>query len=251
MPLVIDRDLRTEYINALEAADGSDLAPLATLMARLERTAILQALSIDVDAELSHARSITGAVIESLAAKFNKRREQRHAEYRGVNQLAQALRAHSRKTIETAIQRLEDPVSIVGEPQIHMTEGGPDRANAHWYKVEVVESGRGSGKFINFAEAHYFLKASIRVGRERLVFVVSFHHVGRELSGIVEVTAFARLESFEDSEDREFASRDFFLCSLEPFVITWQTEEAEARDAFDRWLDAALAIAIKEFGDRL
>ena len=54
-----------------------------------------------------------------------------------------------------------------------------------------------------------FLKASMRVGRERLTFVTSFHHVGRELSGIMEVTAFARLESYENSDDREVVSEDF------------------------------------------
>jgi len=41
------------------------------------------------------------------------------------------------------------------------------------------------------------------------------------------------------------------LCSVEPFVFTHQTNTAEIKDAFSRWLDRALAIAIKEYGDRL
>ena len=95
------------------------------------------------------------------------------------------------------------------------------------------------------------MKASVRVGRERLVLVVSFHHVGRDLSGIMEVTAFAQLESFEGSEDRERVSEAFFPTSMEPFVITWRTREDDIVKAFERWLDSALAVAIKEFGDRL
>ena len=83
------------------------------------------------------------------------------------------------------------------------------------------------------------------------MFVVSFHHVGRELSGIMEATAFAKLGSYEESEDRECVSQDFFLCSLEPFVFTHQTSEQEIEDSFSRWLDSALAVAIKEYGDRL
>jgi Fic family protein len=77
LPLVIDRDLRVEYIAALEAADWGDLSHLASMFARLERNAILQALSVDADAEESHQRTLTSAVIDSLAAKFNKRREQK------------------------------------------------------------------------------------------------------------------------------------------------------------------------------
>jgi hypothetical protein len=75
--------------------------------------------------------------------------------------------------------------------------------------------------------------------------------VGRELTGIMEATAFSRLESYEDSEDRESVDERFFVCSLEPFVFTHQTDAGEIKDAFTHWLDQALAVAVKEYGDRL
>ena len=251
LPLVIDRDLRTEYIDALEVADFGDLGPLVRLFAKLERNAMLQAVSIDTDAEIASQRSITSAVIDSLAAKCGKRRAEQHGEFRQVNRLAAALRTRTRRQVEQAFNALKDPLSLVAVPEIHMAEGGPDRGNSHWYKFNVIRSGQASGKYINFGEDHYFLKASVRVGRERLVLVVSFHHVGRDLSGIMEVTAFAQLESFEGSEDRERVSEAFFPTSMEPFVITWRTREDDIVKAFERWLDSALAVAIKEFGDRL
>lgn len=251
LPLVIDRNVRTDYIKALEGADASDLAPLASMFAGLERSAILQALSVDADAEISHQRTLTSAVIENLAEKFIKRQQAKLAELRRVNLVALSLRANAHEVLERAFDELSSPVSQLAEPEVRITDGGPDHANAHWYKFEVIKSGQETGKFVNFTEDHYFVKASIRVDRERLVFVVSFHHVGRELSGIMEVTAFSRLESFEDSEDRESVSQDFVVCSLEPFVLTYKTTMQEATDSFARWLDAALAVAIKEYGDRL
>jgi hypothetical protein len=190
-------------------------------------------------------------VIESLEAKFTKRREQKHAEFRRVNALAEGLRTRARRHVERVFASLREPVSLVAPPDIHVSEGGPDRGNAHWYKFEVIKTSEESQKYVNFHEAHYFIKASIRVDRERLVFVTSFHHVGRELSGIMEATAFARLESFEDSDDRESVSEDFTPCSVEPFVITWKTSEVDVLDSFSRWLDASLAVAVKVFGDRL
>jgi len=249
--LVIDRDLRAEYLDALEAADQGNLSPLASLFARLERAAILQALSVDADAEISRERTLTAAVIESLAAKFSRRKQTKEAELCKVNPVALGLRVRTRKALEQALSQLGKQVSAIADPQIHMREGGPDWGNAHWFKYEVVKSANAAGKFANFAEAHYFVKASIRVERERLVFVVSLHHVGRELTGVMEAMAFVRLQSYEDSDDREYASQDFFPCSLEPFVFTYQTTEQEIADAFARWLDAALAVAIKEYGDRL
>lgn len=251
LPLVVDRDLRVEYINALETADCGDLSNLATLFARLERGALLQALSVDADAEISHQKTLTSAVIESLADKFGKRRQAKHAELRRVNDVAVVLRARARAALQQAYGQLEVTLEEVGEPQTHITEGGPDRGNAHWYKFEVIKSANESGKYANFMEAHYFVKASIRAERERLIFVTSFHHVGRDLTGIMEATAFAKLESYEDSEDRESVSQDFFLCSLEPFVFTYNTKETDIGEAFDRWLDGTLAVALKEYGDRL
>jgi fido (protein-threonine AMPylation protein) len=251
LPLVIDRDLRSEYIRALEDADAYNLAPLAKLFARLERAAIMQALSIDVDTEIAYQQSLTSAVIARIAQKFDRRRTARYTELRKVNGVALALRGQARLALERAFNQVSEPLSEVAEPQINITDGGPDRGNAYWYKFEVIQSANQSGKFANFAEDHYFVKASLRVARERLIFVTSFHHVGRELSGIMEATSFAQLESYEGSDDREYAAQAFFLCSLEPFVFSNRTNELEVAQAFARWLDAAIAIALKEYGDRL
>lgn len=251
LPLVVDRDLRVEYIEALELADANDLSPLASIFARLERSAILQALSIDADKEISEQRNLTAAVISRLADKFGKRRLERYAELRGVNSVAKELRSLAHAGLETAFGQLRTAVSEIADSEIHILDGGQDRGNSHWYKYEVVASAKGAGKFANFSEDHYFVKASIRAERERLVFVTSFHHVGRELSGIMEATAFATLESFEDSEDRQSASENFFVCSLEPLVFTYSTNVQDIEAAFSRWLDAALAVAVKEYGDRL
>ena len=180
---------------------------IASLFARLEREAILQALSVDVDAEIAHQRTLTSAVIDSLAAKFNKRREANIAELRNVNTVAIALRRQAHNVLGRALGELRRTLFQVAEPQIFITEGGLDRDNAHWYRFEVGRSAKVSGKFANLNEAHYFVKASIRLQRERLIFVTSFHHIGRDLSGIMEATAFSQLESFEDSEDRESVHR--------------------------------------------
>jgi len=251
LPLVVDRDLRVEYIDDLERADAGDLDTLTSLFARLEREAILLALSVDQDAELSNQMAVTSAVIESLAAKFNRRREAKIAEFRQVNKVAESLRSQAHQALDSALNELKKPMLEFAAPQVFVIEGGPDHGNAHWYRFEVGKSARDAGKFVNFTEDHYFVKGSFRAQRERLVLVISFHHVGRELSGIMEATAFAQLESYENAEDRETMSEDFFVSSLEPFVFTYKTLAAGIRESFARWLDHSFAIAIKQFGDRL
>jgi Fic family protein len=251
LPLVVDRDLRVKYIDALELADSGKLSPLAEMFAQLERNAILQALSVDADAEIAHQRSLTSAVIGSLAEKFDKRRLHKVAELRRVNSVATELRARTRNVLEHSFAEIEPTLREVGYPETWFIDGGPDHENDHWYKFEVVQSAKEAGKFANFAEDHYFSRGSVKVNRERLDFVVSFHHVGRELTGIMEATAFSKRISYDNPDDRESASERFSMCSIEPFVFTYRTKVNEVADTFDRWVDAALAVAMKEYGDQL
>lgn len=251
LPLIIDRDLRVDYIKSLESADVGELAPLAELFARLERSAILQASSVDADARISHQESLTSVVLESLADKFSKRRIQKLTELRTVNDVALKLRSLARTQLEEKLAEVETALRVVGAPIISINDGGPDHGNAYWYRFEVVQSAKEAHKFANFAEAHYFVKSSVQVTRERLIFVISFHHVGRELSGIMEATAFSKLVSYEDSDDGDSVPERFSLCSAEPFVFTNKTQVGDVENAFLRWVDAALAIAVKEYGDRL
>ena len=244
LPLIVDRDRRTGYIKALEFADQAQLSTLAEMFARLERNAILQALSVDSDAEPSHEKSFTSAVIRSLADKFGKRRVQKLAELRHVNTVARELRARAHAQLERSFAEIEPTLNEVGQPTVYVRDGGPDSKTAHWYKFEVVQSAKEAEKFANFSEDHFFVRGLIRVNTERLTFVVSFHHVGRDLTGIMEATAFSKLESYEDAEDRDSVSERFSLCSVEPFVFTQKTKVNEIADAFSKWLDEGLAVAI-------
>ena len=251
LPLVIDRDLRVEYIEALEAADAGNLSPLTLLFVRLERAAILQALSIDADAEVIHQQSLTAAVIESFAQKINRRQEKKVAELSVVNDCAQELRAEADQLLLENLTAFKNKISKAVKATVQVDKGGHDLASGHWYKFEVVKSAKDVDRYVNFNEPHYFVKASVRVERERLSFVTSFHHVGRELSGIMEATAFCKLESFEESDERQKVSDDFVPCSLEPFVFTFKTNVSDIEESFRHWLDQSLAVAMKEFGDRV
>lgn len=252
LPLVVDRDLRSEYLDSLEKADEGDLSSLVGLFGRLESNAILQALSVDVDAAVSHQKSLTSAVIEGLSEKFKRRKAVRDAELLGVNQVALTLRDQAKATVALRFSELRSAVWAVGSPQAPKVEnGGSDTNTPHWYKYQVVKTAQDAGKYANFAQDHYFTKGAINVGDERLVFVISFHHVGFELTGIMEATAFAQLESLDEYEDRDKYIEGFRPCSVEPFVFTYLTKAKDVEDAFLRWLDASLAVAFKEFGERL
>jgi Fic family protein len=251
LPVVIDRNERVEYIYALEAADHRDLTSLISEFATLEKRAILQALSVETEKVFARRKSFSSEVIANLQSKLLRRRVDKDEQFRKVNVVAKALRDQSERLIIAALARLENTVQELGASQTWVTVGGPDRDNEHWYRFDVIQSAKGSGKWVNFGEAHFFVKGAIRVENLRLVFVVSEHHIGRELSGVMEATAFSWLESFDALDDHSPASKQYFVASPEPFVIAWNTDPAEVAPLFEQWLDTALAVAFKEFGDRV
>ena len=267
LPIVIDRDMRSTYIDALEKADDGDLSDLADLFAEQERRLIIEAFSLEVDGGAEQESPVSSAVIADIGARLRRRKEERAAEFAQVNQVALRLRENARAIVEGTLANLRRSVLESAQgmhiDSVYVEQGGPEEGNAHWYRQDVIMSAQESDAFVNsrptrdrkvfvnFNEPHYFVKGAFRAGRERLVFVVSFHHVGRELSGVMEATAFAQLESFEMSEDPQSKSVDFAPCSKTPFVFAYETRPDDVAGYFAEWIDHALAVAMGDWGRRL
>lgn len=254
-PIVIDRDMRSAYLDALEKADAGDLSALADLFAEQERRLIIEALSLEVEGGAERKPSVSSAVIADIGERLRRRQEERTAAFAQVNQVALRLRENARAAIDETLSNLRQNVVESAQGMqvdtIYVEPGGTEEGNAHWYRQDVIKSARESNTFVNFNQPHYFVKGALRAGRERLVFVASFHHVGRELSGVMEATAFAQFESFETSEDPQSKSVDFALCSRAPFVFAYETRADDVADYFAEWLDHALALAMRDWGRRL
>lgn len=254
LPIVVDRDMRTAYIDTLEEADAGDLRGLAELFAEQERNLIIEALSVEAKSETDQRPSVASAVIADIGARLRRRNEEKTAAFAEVNRVAIRLRENARGILHDTLSGLREGViesvqSMHARP-VYVEQGGTEEGNAHWYRQDVIRSTQGNNTFVNFNEPHYFVKGAFRAGRERLVFVVSFHHVGRELSGVMEATAFAQFESFETSEDPG-KSVEFAPCSRAPFVFAYETRAEDVEESFAEWLDRTLAVGIGEWGRRL
>jgi hypothetical protein len=68
LPLVVDRGMRADYIGALESADHGHSERLQAFFCSARKNAILQVLSLDVEAE-RRSDSLLPPVIESLEVK--------------------------------------------------------------------------------------------------------------------------------------------------------------------------------------
>ena len=82
-----------------------------------------------------------------------------------------------------------------------------------------------------------------------MTFVVSFHHVGQELSGVMEVTAFAEI-SYPTS-DEELSKTNQIKCMERPFTITYKDRADLLKAGLLDWASEAFAIAVMQWGDIL
>ncbi|MCI0620479.1 MAG: hypothetical protein L0387_02195 [Acidobacteria bacterium] len=243
-----------QYIEALEVADSGNLKPLVRLLAEIQKKTILEALSVAPDPKPS--LKVVEGVVDAIASKLKKRKEEAKRKLRNVDNVAEALQEAVAKHLRLTAQQIQDRLSSTGEldiwnPQVLL--GGPNKVykgkpTEHWYHYQVSETAHQANQRANFNEHHFFVR--VRLSSTELPwldYVVSFHHVGRKPSGVMEVSAFAEVSYLEETQSK---SRSV-PCMDKPFTITYQDEAESVRSRLIEWVNDTFTIAVKSWGDLL
>lgn len=275
LPIVVPRNNRAQYIDKLELADGGDLNPFVDLIVQLEKRTILQALGepepaarpamVDqlekrtipqalVEPEPAGRPGVVAQVIDNIVEQLRQRNQERAAQLRSVNTVAgnfQGIAENYLTSIGDSISRRLNEVGMSVRPFLDL--GGPGNRE-HWYQSQIIETANNAKNWVNLNESRFFVKLSLQndfrdttTRHPRLVFVISLHHVGRELSGIMEATAFALIEHYTDAATDEVqsavASRfedctfDPSTFTFDPFTFTWNVDAVAATDRFIDWTE--------------
>jgi hypothetical protein len=255
-PVVITRDHRPRYIDALEQADLGNLKPLTRLFADIEKKTILEAISLPSDSEPEPSTAMLEDVADAIGSKLRKRKEETRQKLRRVNFVAEklqdTLQDYMRSLAKNVVSRLNDSAGL--EAGIQVISGGPgqtynDQPTEHWYHFQVVKTAQETYHRVNFNESHYFVRTRIS-GSDFpwLTFVISFHHIGEELSGVMEITAFAEI-LYPRTEENPSVT-DEVKCMDKPFTITYGDEDTAVRNGFLDWANECFTIAVKAWGDQ-
>ena len=255
-PVVIrGNDQRPEYIRALEEADAGNLPHLTRLFADIQKKTILQALSIGPDTKPTVA--VVQDVADSIASRLRRKREEVEQRLRRVNIVARSLQQytadHLRSVLIDTRSRLQRTANIDVGHQV--LSGGPgqlhnEKPTKHWYHYQVSRTAQQANQRVNFDEDHYFVRARLsREGLPWLTYVVSFHHIGPELTGVMEITAF--LEISYPSSDEESPKPEPLVCMEKPFTITFQDDAEKVKSALLDWVNESFAIALTQWGNVL
>ena len=237
-PLVVDRDNRSAYIEALEQADRGDLRSLVSLFSIIEKRSFLRALRISDDVLRGHqpVHQVIAAAIDRLKARF----EQREEEQRRVFGISVRLVESTRDRLEEVAREFNKQITHVDDDYFASVDyGSPEQF--YWFKKQIVEIAK---KHEYFADTRtYGAWVRLKLSEERQVeLVISFHSVGRDFVGILAASAFLE---FRDRTDEGNTSVEGPY-ELSKDVLQWAfNEDPEVVSArYKTWLDEVIVAGL-------
>jgi Fic family protein len=277
-PLVINRDQRSDYIVALEAADAEDLKPLITLFGQNAKRSFARALTLSED--VLQAETTLPKIVDDLVGLYKERRQaaERAAEevYKGVEVLSDQLAKETYYFLVGVAKELQSKLADVkpAPPIVHVSISVP--ANSYYYYNEIVQTANKLDYWANVARYRKWVRLLLwdKLDEKKARIVFSFHYLGKVNRGVMVCSAFihfpevkfgmnndkkveARLEEEHLNNDIDEETEQQFgeahtICH-EPFYFSYQDKSrcGNLVEEFRKWASEAVTIGLAEWAQRL
>ncbi len=240
-PLVVTRDHRERYIEALERADRDDLGPLVRLFGELERRAFVTALGIAGEVRREGER--LDQVIASIGDVLAGRREERRQEWDHAKEIADEIADRARERLSAIRDQLDREVSQVSSQYHLFVDAEPNGGKRwHWFQWQTRQAARKLDYFANLKDYSAWVRLHIQSETTADV-LVSLAGIGREFRGLIGVSlSFFRWEDVGDGERRVV---DVTTAADELFQVNYKEPRKAVLDRFERWLDRGMVRALE------
>ena len=243
-PLVVTRDDKNRYLDALEAADQGDLGVLVSLFAALQRAQFRKATA------LSENILATGvdvaSIMSGLMKSAQRSREVREQELRKVFDHAATLETDTVANLEILIPDLQQVMWKINSSGKAFVKRSTE-ATSHYYWGQIIENARRLDYFVDNSSYRSWITLNM-VWNRRARLVVAFHGIGRPFSGSLICAPFLE---FRDLDEDEQAHSIVMPVTDEGFVFFYNEKLAQLKERFTRWLEKVVAVTLKQLGDSL
>lgn len=243
-PLLIRRDIRSEYIDACESADRGDLKPLIDIIVSTQKQSFLKVLSI-----ADHLIEKIGRkqeMLDEIRERIQKREAIKKRKIERVFQTADTIKSK-------IFAKLTDLCAGI-QPILSDTETGGScnvfeskEDQGHWYKGQIVHLARNHGYFADLSTYHQWVRLRIREMRDVNV-IVSLHSLGYEFIGMVAISAFIEFRDLES--DHSTPDGPYALCK-EILQFSYQENEDDVNARFEEWFDKVQLVALDNWRKQL
>jgi Fic family protein len=244
-PLVVTRDDKNKYLDALEAADNGDPSPLVALFAALQRAQFRKATALSEN--ILSAGADIASVMAGLMKAADKTRQAREHEQRKVFQHAEALESELVSYLETLVPGLHQVL-------LHISSRGSafvNRSNSetsHFYRAQIIENAKHHLDYFADTSSYRSWISLNMVWERRARLVFAFHGIGRPFSGSLVCAPFLE---FRDSDEDDQVQLTVIPVTEEAFVFFYNETLSRTRERFRAWRDKVVAVAIRQLGESL
>jgi len=238
-PLVVTRDDKPVYLDALVAADGGRLEPLVRLFARLQVTQFRKASGIS---ESLLAEKTVTATLAGLRQAAEWVAAERRAALKGVFDFAALIERNVEERLQTIRPDVETALLKI-DPGARVFVNRSTRENDHYYRAQIIEIAKHHiGYFADTAEYRSWVAMTMRWSRRaRLVFAI--HGIGRPFNGSLICAPFLE---FRDTDDDGETTTSLVPLTDEGFVFFYNEKPERLVARFAPWQEEILNVALVE-----
>ncbi len=244
-PLVVTRDDKPAYLDALEAADRRDLKPLIDLFAKLQRVQFRKATAIS-EAILSadaNVQQLLGNLSRAAAKLADEKLKNLRRVFDHAGELASDIATRLNEIVLDIVEALEK-IARNSAGYVETSNSQTD----HYFRAQIIENAKNHlNYYANTAEYRAWVALHLRWERSaRLVFAI--HGIGRPFSGTLICAPFLE---FRDRDDDNLTRSTLIPVTEEGFLFFHDETSASILQRFRPWREDVLKIALQELTKNL
>lgn len=252
-PVVVRRNDRIPYIEALDLANDGNLEPLIRYFARLETDAIRAELTYTESIAADSAIQVASQYVSRLKNKFEASDSERRT---GVESLAGSLISTIGESLKVTVDKLEETVRpIDSNANGWLKSGVPKTEEGRYFHYQIVRAAREVDFFSNLEEGAWWVTLNLRVSSSVMRFGSVIQKVGRGESGILALTFFAEMltQAGEPGENevRPISEPLLKLRPSDAVNFLYTDNILDAKKSALHALESALTASVSAFFERL
>ena len=251
-PIVVDRDIRDQYISSLEKADDGDLKPLVRLFSLLEKKELEHALSMSEDVlnqESPRGGTLRSKLLDALRDKARERRLSINARRQEVISKGEYVFNNVVTPIVEALAHDLQQILYAELPGSIVRVERNDNEKRHFFKMQLIHIAQQEGYYGDFDTVHEWIRLRLQRPGESddnhvNEIVISMHSLGRHFTGILILSAYFATRFIDENnrsvtlEPHKLAERSLTFSYLE------DCEDIRAR--VEEWTSSVLDMGLAQ-----
>lgn len=241
-PLIITRDDRKSYIEALEKADRGNLTPLINIFVKSQSRQFKKASEIgkNISSERKGAESAIQILMQAAEERKNtlQQRILSHA-----NTIEQDLKCRLNNLCPSVKKALS---KIHPSPNVYVQHS--DEKTDHYFHNQIIDNAKNHfGYYANTSTYRSWISLQMYWQRSgRLVFTI--HGIGRKFNGELICSPFLE---FKDEEKDDGPKASMISVSEDGFIFFQNEQKEKLRIRFKKWMEDVLEVFILELSRNL